>query len=211
MSDVLEKMEQSLISGQLDAVVELTKQALEQELSATVIMNKGLLSGMSIVGKRFKSGEMFMPEVLMCAQAMHGSMDILRPLLADAKDLNTGTLVLGTVKGDLHDIGKDLVKMMFKGAGFNVVDMGVDVQAQAFVDAVKKHDPDIVGLSALLTTTMPMMADTVTALKDAGVLGKAKVIVGGAPVTQAYADSIGADAYGVDAVSAVEVAKALMT
>jgi 5-methyltetrahydrofolate--homocysteine methyltransferase len=210
MSELLEKIAQTLIDGNIGKVVSLTKEALDGGISPQQILDKGLLAGMDVVGQRFKAEEMFIPEVLRCAKCMHGAMEILRPLLAETGVESIGTFVIGTVKGDLHDIGKNLVGMMFEGAGFNVVDLGIDREPQAFVDAVKEHKAKIVGLSALLTTTMPMMGETVKAIKEAGIRDQVKIMVGGAPVTASFAEKIGADAYASNAASAVEKARALL-
>jgi 5-methyltetrahydrofolate--homocysteine methyltransferase len=159
------------------------------------------------VGKDFKAGELFVPEVLIAARAMHAGMDILRPLLAEADVPTAGKYIIGTVKGDLHDIGKNLVKMMLEGAGFEIVDLGTDIDADAFVDAVREHQPNMLGMSALLTTTMVNMRTIIEALEEAGLRDSVKVMIGGAPVTAAYAEEIGADAYAPDAASAVDVAR----
>jgi len=210
MSELLEKIAETLIDGNIGKVVSLTKEALDGGISPQQILDQGLLAGMDVVGQRFKAEEMFIPEVLRCAKCMHGAMEILRPLLAETGVESIGTFVIGTVKGDLHDIGKNLVGMMFEGAGFNVVDLGIDREPQAFVDAVKEHKARIVGLSALLTTTMPMMGETVKAIKEAGIRDQVKIMVGGAPVTASFAEKIGADAYASNAASAVEKARALL-
>jgi 5-methyltetrahydrofolate--homocysteine methyltransferase len=207
MSEVLGKIAETLIDGNIGKVVSLTKEALDGGISPQHILDQGLLAGMDVVGQRFKADEMFIPEVLRCAKCMHGAMEILRPLLAET----IGTFVIGTVKGDLHDIGKNLVGMMFEGAGFNVVDLGIDKEPQAFVDAVKEHKAKLVGLSALLTTTMPKMGETIIAIKEAGIRDQVKIMVGGAPVTASFAEKIGADAYASNAASAVEKAKELLS
>ncbi len=211
MEELFAKMAEDLIDGKIDEVVKLTKEALDGGATAQDMLEKGLLAGMEVVGQRFKANEMFIPEVLRSAKVMRGAMEILRPLLAEGDVPGIGTIVIGTVKGDLHDIGKNLVGMMFEGAGFDVVDVGVDIDVQAFVDAVKEHKPDIVGMSALLTTTMPKMAETINALKEAGLRDQLKVMIGGAPVTFAFADEIGADAYGSNAATAVEKGKELLS
>jgi len=210
MSEVLGNIAETLIDGNIGKVVSLTKEALDGGISPQQILDQGLLAGMDVVGQRFKAEEMFIPEVLRCAKCMHGAMEILRPLLAETGVESIGTFVIGTVKGVLHDIGKNLVGMMFEGAGFNVVDLGIDREPQAFVDAVKEHKAKIVGLSALLTTTMPMMGETVKAIKEAGIRDQVKIMVGGAPVTASFAEKIGADAYASNAASAVEKARALL-
>ncbi len=210
MSELYGKMSEMLISGNIEEIKTLTQQALDEGIEAREILQKGLLPGMDIVGQRFKACEMFIPEVLRSAKTMHGAMDILRPLLSESDAAGSGTVLIGTVEGDLHDIGKNLVGMMLEGAGFRVVDMGTDVKPQAFVEAAKEHKPQILGMSALLTTTMPKMGETVNALREAGIRDHIKVMAGGAPVTQDFVDEIGADAYGSNATAAVEQAKALV-
>jgi len=210
MDALLEKIAERLIIGKIDEVKELSQQALDQGTSPRDIIDKGLLAGMDVVGKRFKAGDMFIPEVLLCARCMHGAMDILKPLLSEADAAGVGIYVIGTVEGDLHDIGKNLVSMMLQGAGFEVIDLGTNIKPQQFVDAVREHKPTILGLSALLTTTMPKMEETINALKEAGIRDQVKIMAGGAPVTQAFVDEIGADAYGANAASATEKAKELM-
>ena len=172
------------------------------------ILNDGLISAMDEVGERFSAGELFVPEMLMAAQAMKAGLEILKPHLAEGQSQRKGTVVIGTVKGDLHDIGKNLVAMMMEGAGFDVVDLGVDVDSEAFVKTAAEHKADVIALSALLTTTMPSMQTTVTAVKEAGM--SVKTIIGGAPVTQAFADQIGADGYSADAPGAVKLVKTLV-
>jgi len=210
MSELLAKMAESLIAGKVDEVKDLTQQALDANLSPKDILEKGLLAGMEVVGKRFKANEMFIPEVLRCAKCMHGAMDILRPLLAETGVETAGTFVIGTVKGDLHDIGKNLVGMMFEGAGFQVVDLGIDLESAAFVEAIKEHKASLFGMSALLTTTMPKMAETINAIKEAGIRDQVKIMIGGAPVTAEFAKEIGADAYASNAASAVDKGKELL-
>ena len=210
MSELYGKMSEVLISGGVEEIKKLTQQALDEGNQASDILSQGLLPGMDIVGQRFKACEMFIPEVLRSAKTMAGAMEILRPLLSEKDAAGAGTVIVGTVEGDLHDIGKNLVGMMLEGAGFKVVDLGTDVKPQDFVEASKEHKPQIVGLSALLTTTMPKMGETVNALKEAGIRDQIKVMAGGAPVTQDFVDEIGADAYGSNATSAVEKAKTLV-
>ena len=210
MSELLGKMAESLIAGKIDEVVDLTKQALDGGAAPVDILDQGLLAGMDVVGKRFKAEEMFIPEVLRCAKCMHGAMEILRPLLAETGAESIGTLIIGTVKGDLHDIGKNLVGMMFEGAGFNVVDLGIDKEPQVFVDAIKEHNAKLIGMSALLTTTMPKMGETIKAIQEAGIRDQVKILVGGAPITAAFAEEIGADGYASNAASAVEKGKELI-
>jgi corrinoid protein of di/trimethylamine methyltransferase len=210
MEELLEKMANELIAGKQDEVIKLTQEALDKGVVPKDILDNGLLAGMDIVGQRFKAGDMFIPEVLLCARCMHGAMDILKPLLSEADAAGAGTYLIGTVEGDLHDIGKNLVSMMLQGAGFKVVDLGTNITAQQFVDAVKEHNPKVIGLSALLTTTMPKMEETIAALKEAGIRDQVKIMAGGAPVTQDFVDKIGADAYGANAASAVDKAKELV-
>jgi 5-methyltetrahydrofolate--homocysteine methyltransferase len=210
MSDILEQISTAVIEGSLDEIEDLTDDALDDGLSAEEILNKGLMPGMDYVGVEFKAGNMFVPEVLRSARTMQTSMDILRPLLAETGVKTTGKVLLGTVKGDLHDIGKNLVGMMCEGAGFEVKDIGRDVAPEAFVKAVQEFEPDIVGMSALLTTTMRAMESTIKVLKEAGVRDKVKIMVGGAPVTQVFADQIGADGYASNAASAADLAKKLV-
>ena len=210
MSEVYGKMSEALIAGNIEEVKKLTQQGLDGGNAADDILHKGLLPGMDIVGQRFKAAEMFIPEVLRSAKTMSASMEILRPLLSEAEAAGSGAVVIGTMEGDLHDIGKNLVGMMLEGAGFTIVDLGTSVEPQKFVDAVKEHKPKIVGMSALLTTTMPKMGQTINALKEAGIRDQIKIMAGGAPVTQDFVDEIGADAYGSNATAAVEKAKALV-
>jgi 5-methyltetrahydrofolate--homocysteine methyltransferase len=211
MSQQLAKLAEMIIAGRVDEVAALTKELIDAGTDPEVVLSQGLMPGMDVVGRRFKACEMFIPEVLRSAKAMSKGTDILRPLLSEAQAAGAGKFVIGTVKGDLHDIGKNLVAMMFEGAGFQVVNLGIDLDAQVFVDAVKEHKPDILGISALLTTTMPRMGEAINALKEAGIRDQVKVIVGGAPVTAEYAEKIGADAYGPNAAMAVETGKALLT
>jgi 5-methyltetrahydrofolate--homocysteine methyltransferase len=204
----LEAIAEAVINGDKEKAAEGVQEALDEGVGPDKVLNEGLVAGMNVVGKRFKNNEFYVPEVLIAARAMHAGMDILEPKLAESGIEPTGTVVLGTVKGDLHDIGKNLVGMMLQGAGFNVVDIGIDVEAEEFVKQAQENDAHIVGLSALLTTTMPQMETVVEALEEAGV--SAKTVIGGAPVTQSYADEIGADGYAADAASAADVAKELM-
>lgn len=207
MSEILSVISTAVIEGNLDDIVELTEDALDDGLEAQEILNNGLMLGMDYVGVEFKAGNMFVPEVLRSARAMQAAMDILNPLLAASGVKMVGKILLGTVKGDLHDIGKNLVGMMCEGAGFEVEDLGKDVAPEAFVEGVKKFEPDVVGMSALLTTTMRAMEHTIKALEEAGVRDKVKVMIGGAPVTQSFADQIGADGYASNAAAATDMAK----
>jgi 5-methyltetrahydrofolate--homocysteine methyltransferase len=206
---VLEELAQALINGNAPKTKELAQKAVDEGIAPGKVLNEGLIVGMNEVGRRFKNNEFYVPEVLIAARAMHAGMDVLKPLLSEAEAASAGTVLIGTVKGDLHDIGKNLVAMMLEGAGFNVVDLGVDVSPEKFLEAVRDHKPKVVGLSALLTTTMPAMKTTIEALKEAGVRDSVKIMIGGAPVTQRYADEIGADGYAPDAASAVDVARSL--
>jgi len=210
MSEVFGKMSEALIAGNIEEEKKLTQEALDSGVSAKEILDKGLLPGMEIVGQRFKACEMFIPEVLRSAKTMGAAMGIIRPLLSETDAAGSGTVVIGTMEGDLHDIGKNLVGMMLEGAGFTIVDLGTDVKPQEFVDAAKEHKPKILGMSALLTTTMPKMGETINALKEAGIRDQIKIMAGGAPVTQDFVDEIGADAYGSNATAAVEKAKAFV-
>lgn len=206
----LGEIRQALESGNAQAVRKLTEAALGQGISAETVLNEGLIGAMSRVGEKFKRNEVYVPEVLVAARAMYAGLDIIRPILAETGTKAVGKLVIGTVRGDLHDIGKNLVRMMFEGAGFQVVDLGIDVPEDKFIDAVRTERPDLLGMSALLTTTMSAMKTTIEALENAGLRDKVKVIVGGAPVTQHFADAIGADGYAPDASSAVDLAKELI-
>jgi len=189
-------------------VTDLVQKALDEGVDAKTVLDDGLIKGMNELGTKFKNNEVYVPEVLIAARAMNAATEILAPKLAEAGVEPVGKLVIGTVKGDLHDIGKNLVGMMFKGAGFEVIDIGIDISAEKFVEAAKADGVKLIGLSALLTTTMPQMKTVVDAVKEAGI--EVKVIIGGAPVTQAYADEIGADGYAPDAASAVDVGKQLI-
>jgi len=197
-----------VINGKRDETTEAVQSAVDEGVSAEEILNKGLVAGMDVVGQKFKNNEFYVPEVLIAARAMAAGMDILEPILTKSGVKPRGKVVLGTVKGDLHDIGKNLVAMMMKGAGFQVIDAGIDVAPEEYVKQAKENGADIVGLSALLTTTMPQMENVIKAVKEAGL--KVKVMIGGAPVTQNYADEIGADGYAPDAASAVDKAQELL-
>ncbi len=210
MSEILGKIATNLYNGDDGSVAGLVQQALDQGLSPSEVLEGGLIAGMDEVGKDFKAGDLFVPEVLIAARAMHAGMSVLRPLLAEGDVPSAGKYVIGTVKGDLHDIGKNLVKMMLEGAGFETVDLGTDVKPETYVAAVQEHQPQLLGLSALLTTTMPGMKATIEALQEAGLRDTVKIMVGGAPVTAAFAEKIGADAYAPDAASAVDTARELV-
>ena len=204
----LEALKNAVIKGDQNAAKEIVSAALAEGAGPEKILNEGLIAGMNVIGAAFKKNEVYVPEVLIAARAMKMAMEILEPKLVEAGVQPVGTVLIGTVKGDLHDIGKNLVAMMLKGAGFNVVDAGTDVAPEQFVAAAKESNAKVVGLSALLTTTMPMMEETVKAFKAAGI--DAQVMIGGAPVTQDYATKIGAAGYAADAASAVDVAKDLI-
>jgi 5-methyltetrahydrofolate--homocysteine methyltransferase len=203
----LNNISEALQSGKAEKVRELVKQALNEDIIPKKILEEGLIRGMSIIGEKFKKNEVYVPEVLIAARAMHAGMDVLKPKLIETGVKNLGKVVMGTVTGDLHDIGKNLVKMMLEGAGFEVIDLGVDVSVEKFVEAVKEHQPNIIGMSALLTTTMVNMPEVIKALEVAGLRDKVKIMIGGAPITQNYSEQIGADGYSPDAASAVDKAK----
>ncbi len=205
----LENLKESIISGKAPQVKELTQAAVDEKVPVKNILNEGLIAGMSVVGAKFKNNEFYVPEVLIAARAMHAGMDILEPLFAESGIEPIGKIAMGTVKGDLHDIGKNLVTMMLSGAGFEVDDLGIDVPPEKYVEAVK-NGAKVIAMSALLTTTMPGMAEVIKALEEAGVTGQTKTMIGGAPVTQSYADEIKADGYAPDASSAVDKAKELL-
>ena len=205
-----DQLKQAIIEGDAGTVNALTQALLASGASAREILEGALLPGMEVVGERMRCGDCFIPEVLLSARTMQGALDLLRPHLAEGDSMSLGTVVIGTVEGDLHDIGKNLVGMMLQGAGFEVVNLGTGVTPAQFVAAVTEHQAQIVGMSALLTTTLPKMVATIAALKDAGLRASVRVMIGGAPVTQAYADEIGADGYGANAAAAVDKAKALV-
>ena len=205
---ILVEIGEALEKGKRKLVVEYVQKALDEGIAPQTILTEGLLPGMDRVGVKFRDNEIFVPEVLVAARAMNAGSELLKPLLAEAGAVSLGTAVIGTVHGDLHDIGKNLVKMMIEGKGINVVDLGVDVTPETFVQAAKENNAGIICCSALLTTTMPVMGEVVKAVKEAGL--SAKVMVGGAPITQEFADSIGADAYTADAASAAMKAAELL-
>ena len=208
---VLATIAEALIEGDAPRVKRLTEQALEEGIPPIDVVNSGLVKGMDVVGEKFRVMEISVPEVLISARAMHTGLEILKPLLSEHNVEPCGTFMIGTVKGDIHDIGKNLVCMLMEGAGFKVIDLGVDIPPQTFVEEVREKTPDIVGMSALLTVTMQEMAEIIKAIKKAGLRDTVKIMVGGAPVTQEFSDTIGADAYGEDARDAVEKAKALLS
>jgi 5-methyltetrahydrofolate--homocysteine methyltransferase len=209
MSDVLKQISNAVIEGQLDNISSLTNAALSSGLTAKEVLEKGLMPGMDVIGVEFRLGDRFIPEVLISATTMHIALDILKPLLARAKEKMAGKVIIGTVEGDVHDIGKKLVGMMLEGAGFEVIDIGKDVPSDKFVDAVRNEKPDLVAMSALLTTTMVSMNRTITALKEAGLRETVKIMIGGAPVTEDYSKQIGADGYAANAPEATELAMRL--
>jgi len=200
----------ALSQGKMDEAKRLTQEALDRGESAETILKEGLISAMDRIGVKFKNGEVYIPEVLIAARAMHAGMAILKPILSKSKGTMTGKVLIGTVKGDLHDIGKNLVVMMLEGGGFDVVDLGIDVPADKFVEAIRTHQPQVVGLSALLTTTMREMKTTIEVIEKSGLRNQVKMIVGGAPLTEKFAREIGADGYAPDAASAVDVVKSLL-
>jgi 5-methyltetrahydrofolate--homocysteine methyltransferase len=205
----LQQLTDAVIAGNAPEAKALTEAALGEGVPPATIVNDGLIAAMGVVGARFGRNEIYVPEMLLSARAMQYALAILEPLLADSGAVSRGTVVIGTVKGDVHDIGKNIVAIMLRGSGFTVHDLGVDVPAERFVAAIQEHRPDIVGLSALLTTTMPAMKTVIEALEQAGVRGQVKVMVGGAPVTEEFAQSIGADGYGRDAGAAADRAREL--
>jgi 5-methyltetrahydrofolate--homocysteine methyltransferase len=207
---ILEEISQNLIKGNADGVKELTEKAIGQDIPAVEILDDGLVNGMNVVGEKFKNNEFFIPEVLISARAMKAGMNLIKPLLVKAKVKSRGKVIIGTVRGDLHDIGKNIVAMMLEGAGFDVINMGTDVTVEKIMAEMDKGTVDVIGLSALLTTTMVYMKDVVDSLKEAGMKERVKVIVGGAPITQAYADEIQADGYAPDAASSVDLVEGLM-
>ncbi|MCS7242215.1 MAG: corrinoid protein [Candidatus Caldatribacterium sp.] len=210
MAEILEQISRELFAGNAKAVAELVEKALHEGFSPQEILNNGLIKGMNEVGVKFKANEIYVPEVLIAARAMKAGMEILRPKLVETGVEPVAKMVIGTVKGDLHDIGKNLVAMMMEGAGFQVIDLGIDVPAEKFIQAVREHKPQLVGMSALLTTTMIQIRENIKAFKEAGIRDAVKIMVGGAPVTQKFADEVGADGYAPDAASAVDKAKELL-
>lgn len=207
---MLNKIKQAVLDGEIERAAQLTEEAIAQGVEAPQILDQALAPAMEIVGEEYENGDRYVPEMLISAEAMKRAMVILQPLLADAGVKARGKVVIGTVEGDLHDIGKDLVAMMLEGAGFKVYDLGIDISAELFVEEVKKHKPDLVGLSALLTTTMVQIPEVIKALEKGGMRDRIKVMVGGAPVTQEYARKSGADGYAPDAGAAVKEADWLM-
>lgn len=208
MSDFT-KLAEAVFRGDFGSAGQITKEFIDNGTDPLVIINQGLIAGMDIVAPKFKAGEMFVPEVMMAARAMAVGMELLKPLINDVDIPSKGTVIIGTVAGDLHDIGKNLVAMILESGGFKVIDLGVDVSADKFVEAAKEYNPQVIGMSALLTTTMIAMKDTIDALTEAGLRENIKVIVGGAPLSQDFANQIGADGYASDAMSAKELCEKL--
>lgn len=206
----LQEMASLLQEGNVNAVKTLTQRLLDNGVSPQTILNDGLIAGMTVVGEQMRCGEMYLPEVLQSASVMHAAMAVLKPHLLSGGVQPRGRVVLGTVKGDMHDIGKNLVGIMLQGAGFEIIDLGINTSPEKFVDAIQLHQPQILGLSAMLTTTMLVMKRTIEVMNAAGVRSQVKIIVGGAPVTQRFADEIGADSFAKDAVTAVGKVKALL-
>jgi 5-methyltetrahydrofolate--homocysteine methyltransferase len=203
----LKELQEAVFLGDISKVKEIIQKALQENIDPKEILEQGLIKGMEIVGIKFKNNDIFLPEVLLASQAMYGGMELLQPILIKSGVKAVGKVIIGTTKGDLHDIGKNLVAMMLKGGGFEVVDLGIDVSPEKFLKATQEYQPDIVGMSALLTTTMMGMKEVITILKKKGLRDKVKVMIGGAPITQEFADEIGADGYAPDVASAVEKAK----
>ncbi len=210
MSEKFGKIAEALIVGNVEEVGKLTQELLDEGADPEDILQKGLFAGMEVVGRKFKNCEMFIPEVLRSAKGMHTAMAKLRPLFTESSISKTGTVIMATVQGDMHDIGKNLAGMMMEGSGFHVIDMGIDRKTEDIVNAVKEHKPQLLGLSALLTTTMPKMGEVINALKEAGIRDQVKVIIGGAPVTEEFALEIGADAYAPNAAIGTEKAMELV-
>jgi 5-methyltetrahydrofolate--homocysteine methyltransferase len=208
--EILDELYNYTIDGDEDPVIELTNEGLALGMDPNEILFDALIPALSEVGRLFESGEFFVPEMLVAANAMKGAMEILRPLIAETGAKPIGTFVMGTVKGDIHDIGKNLCNVMLEGAGFEVIDLGVNVAPEMFVQAIKEHNPGAVGMSAFLTTTMPMQKLTIDVIAEAGLRDQVKILVGGAPVTQEFADKIGADGYAPDANSTVRLTKQLL-
>lgn len=208
--EILKRISEGLQSGNHQLVLDLTKQAIEQKIDTKLILDDGLILGMNVIGEQFRKHEIFLPNVLLAARAMYAGLDQLKPLLLRDGVPSLGKIVIGTVKGDLHDIGKNLVGIMLKGAGFDVIDLGNNVTPEKFVETAQQEQVSIIGMSALLTTTMPVMADVTALLKEKGLNGMFKTIVGGAPLSEEYAQEIGADSYAFDAANAVDRVKLLV-
>ena len=209
--EILKEISTQLQLGNDEKVFELTKQAIEQKIDPKIILDKGLVSGMYVIGEQFRNHDIFLPEVLLAAKAMYAGMDQLKPLFIKEDMPTQGKIVIGTVKGDLHDLGKNLVGIMLKGAGFDVIDLGKNVPPERFIEAAIKEDAKLIGMSALLTTTMPVMKEVIDLLKQKNLKGKIKTVIGGAPITEEYAKEIGADAYAFDAAKSIECVKYLLS
>lgn len=203
-------IQQAVIEGDDEKTVQLVKEALKQNVNPSDIVSLGLQAGMITVGKKFSSGEFFVPEMLLAARSANRALDVLRPRFSDSETFTVGRIVIGTVTGDIHDIGKNLVTMFLEGAGFEIIDLGTNVSAESFVAAVKEHNPEILGMSSLITTTMPGIETTIKALESAGIRNQIKVVIGGAPVTQHFADHVGADGYGADGGTAIDLCRRLI-
>ena len=210
MTDILETIKEMVVGGKFKNIEEQVQLAVDSGTDLNRLINEALISAMDIVGKQFSEGDIYVPEMLVSARTMKLGLNIIKPLLQSGEAEHRGTVAMGTVKGDLHDIGKNLVTMMMEGAGFKIIDLGVDVKIEDLIDTVKKEEVDVLGLSALLTTTMPEMQNVIEALEEAGLRNQVKVIVGGAPIDQGFADKIGADGFGADAVDAVQLARELI-
>ncbi len=208
--EILDRIAQSIQIGDDEEVPGLTKQAIEEHISPRDILDRGLIAGMNVVGEKFKEHELFLPDVLLAAKAMHAGLDILKPLMIEEGVPHRGKVVLGTVQGDLHDIGKNLVGIMLKGAGFEVIDLGNDVPPGKFVETAREEGASVIGMSALLTTTMPAMKQVVEMVREQGLAEQVRTIIGGAPVSEEFKDEIGADAYGYDGASAVDIVKTIL-
>ena len=206
----MQEISGAVIIGNQQKTIELVEAALKEGKKPGAIITEGLIPGMDTVGKKFTAREYYVPDMLIAARAMQSALKILKPMLVGDEIVSAGTCVIGTVQGDLHDIGKNLVGMMLEGAGFKVIDLGADVKSEKYIEAIKENSANVLGLSALLTTTMPMMKEVVEAAKAAGIRDKVKIVIGGAPITQKYADEIGADGYSPDAASAVDLVKGLI-
>ena len=206
----VEDIQNCVLDGELDEIKDLVQKAVDEGIDPAAIINDGLIGGMNIVAPLFKSGEMFVPEVMESADTMNEGMQVVKPLITDADMPTKGKVIIGTVNGDLHDIGKNLVVLMMESRGYTVIDMGVDVKEEQFVEAIKEHKPDIVGMSSLLTTTMMKIDDTIKMINESGLRDQVKIIIGGAPISQEFADDIGADGYSEDASTAVELCDRMM-
>ncbi len=206
-----EKFHTLISQGKTEEVKRLTEETLERGEPVENILKDGLIQAMARIGEKFKKGEIYIPEVLIAARAMHAGLAVLKPILSKSSGSMTGKVIVGTVKGDLHDIGKNLVIMMLEGGGFEVIDLGIDVSADKFIEAIRQHQPQAVGMSALLTTTIKEMKSTIQEIEKAGLRKKVKIIIGGAPITERFAKDIGADGYARDAASAVDMVKSLLT